>query len=138
VALSRRARAAPACRIAARDQACPRFGRTDKLKADKGGRDGIAGYSYRYDEWAARPAPTEQRRWRRWHVADHDGAARATCLQGAQGPGRAGCACRRTWPTTCARWGTVAAGTPGGGLDELLGGLFGRKPGNVPASTGAK
>src|SRR5262249_43884620 len=34
--------------------------------------------------------------------------------------------------------GTVAAGTPGGGLDEILGGLFGGKPGNVPASTGAK
>ena len=34
--------------------------------------------------------------------------------------------------------GTVTAGTPGGGLDEILGGLFGGKPGNVPASTGAK
>jgi uncharacterized protein YidB (DUF937 family) len=34
--------------------------------------------------------------------------------------------------------GTATAGTPGGGLDEILGGLFGGKPGNVPASTGAK
>jgi uncharacterized protein YidB (DUF937 family) len=34
--------------------------------------------------------------------------------------------------------GTVTAGTPGGGLDDILGGLFGGKPGNAPATTGAK
>jgi uncharacterized protein YidB (DUF937 family) len=34
--------------------------------------------------------------------------------------------------------GTVTAGTPGGGLDDILGGLFGGKPGNAPATTDAK
>jgi uncharacterized protein YidB (DUF937 family) len=34
--------------------------------------------------------------------------------------------------------GTVSAGTPRGGLDDILGGLFGGKPGGMPAGTGAK
>jgi uncharacterized protein YidB (DUF937 family) len=34
--------------------------------------------------------------------------------------------------------GTVTAGTPGGGLDDILGGLFGGKPGSMPAGTGAR
>src|SRR5262245_4824472 len=34
--------------------------------------------------------------------------------------------------------GPVSAGTPGGGLDDILGGLFGGKPGSVPTGSGAK
>ena len=34
--------------------------------------------------------------------------------------------------------GTVSAGSPRGGLDDILGGLFGGKPGGMPTGTGAK
>src|SRR5215475_13384161 len=44
----------------------------------QGGRHGTGGYSHWHDEWPARPAPTQQRRWR--YVADHVGAAGAPRL----------------------------------------------------------
>jgi uncharacterized protein YidB (DUF937 family) len=34
--------------------------------------------------------------------------------------------------------GTVSAGTPRGGLDDILGGLFGGRPGSMSTGTGAK
>jgi uncharacterized protein YidB (DUF937 family) len=34
--------------------------------------------------------------------------------------------------------GTVSTGSPRGGLDDILGGLFGGKPGGMPTGTGAK
>src|SRR5207244_11740546 len=34
--------------------------------------------------------------------------------------------------------GTASAGTPGGGLDDILGGLFGGKPGSMSSGTGAR
>src|ERR1700747_929747 len=69
----------------------------------KGGKDGTDRYSYWHDEWPARPAPTQQRRWWRRHVADHDGAARAPCLQGPQGPGRSSCISWRYGPANATR-----------------------------------
>jgi uncharacterized protein YidB (DUF937 family) len=115
------------------------FGRRSKLEAHtKGGRDGTAGYSYRYDAWPSRPAPASQRQWRR-HVADHDGAVGAACLQGIEGQERPSGSSRRHEPT-----GTITAGQhyecrqPGGALDDILGGLFGGKPGSAPGRATAQ